>query len=717
MTPSASQSQPYPNNGSGPIVYPSLPPGNSLPPSGDEWDLQGILAMLRRRWWATAGVAIATFSFIAFSTLMERPVFEGRFRLLVEPMTADALSNLDEQRGGEQANLDYDTQIQVLQNPRLISEVVEQVQKTYPAMNYATLVGGLSISRLQETKLLEVRYRGTDPAQIQTILQELSEAYLNYSANERQTNLRQGIQFIERQLPRSQEQVNQLQQDLQNLRQRNEFIDPGNLAGQVSGQIGGLSQQQLELEQNLAKARSRFSQLQGGAGATAALNDASNYQKLVGQLREIEAQIAIELTRFDEGSLNIRVLRERRENLLPLLAQEAERAVGSTLATAAVEIQTLEVQQQAIARQRAALDQRFQQLPALSRQYADLQQRLQIATDSLSRFLAARENLQIEAAQKEIPWEIVEPPLRSDTPISPNITRNLVLGSIASLALGVIAAWLLEQLDNTYRSPRELRDKTNLPLLGTIPLQRQSLFILESPEPSLLGRVTKLNALPQSDRAELVVAEELPLGDELPINSQFLEPWRVLYIKLQRVGTRRGIRSVVVSSALPGDGKTTVALNLAQAAVAMGQRVLLVDANLRQPQIHLGLDLPKFQGLSNILAEAHAPRHLVQQPNPHRDLFVLPAGDVTADPTLLLSSPKMPHLMAALHKAFHLVIYDTPPLEGLADTNLIAPHTDGVLLVATVGKTSRPAVVQAIDGLKTSQVPILGIVANQVKTT
>jgi capsular exopolysaccharide synthesis family protein len=171
----------------------------------------------------------------------------------------------------------------------------------------------------------------------------------------------------------------------------------------------------------------------------------------------------------------------------------------------------------------------------------------------------------------------------------------------------------------------------------------------------------------------------------------------------------------VIGSAVPGDGKSTVAIHLAQTAASIGQRVLLIDADLRRPQLHLRLGLPNQQGLSDVITTDLSLNDAIVRSSVEENLFVLTAGQPTSDSIKLLSSAKMQYLMEQFQAFFDLVIYDTPPLLGLADGNILAANTDGIVLVVGLQKTDRSLLTKSLDGLKISGASVLGIVANGIK--
>ncbi|MGB5962207.1 MAG: polysaccharide biosynthesis tyrosine autokinase [Coleofasciculaceae cyanobacterium] len=703
----------------------------------DELNLRQLLVVFRRRAWVIGGVAIATTAAIAFWTFNQTPKFEGKFQLLVEPVTEEG--NLNKLTGtnpgavADASGLDYDTQIQVLRSANLMTPILAEINKKYQDVSYDSLLnsGQLVINRLDLTKILEVRYRDTDPDKIKFILHQVARGYLRYSLQARQTNLKQGIQFVDGQLPQLRSRVDKLQGQLQAFRQANSILDPESQGQQLSSRVGTIDQQQLDTEVKLREARSLYTALSTQLGsspteaiATTVLSEAPRYQQLLNQLQEIEAKIAKESARFTEDSPTIVALREQQRNIMPMLQQESQKVLGTSPEAAGVkkdspstvrlemtkqlveatnQIQVLQVRQNAIAQAERSLSQQVRQLPVIARQYTDFQRELNVATESLNRFLAVRENLEIDAAQKALPWQIILKPQKPEVPVGPNTDRNLLLGAIAGLLLGTATAFLIERLDNVFHSPDELKDESKLPLLGIIPYNKQlkqmtPVATLAERMPSQAGLESRNRHKPQWYKA-----------------SPFLESFRSLHTNIRFLGSDTPIHSIVVSSGTPGDGKSTIAVHLAQAAAAMGQRVLLVDADLRRPQVHHILGLNNQDGLSNVIATGLTAKRAIQRLPMWDHLYVLPAGQLPPDPTRLLSSKKMQYLMEQFHAVFDLVIYDTPPVLGLADGRLLAPQTDGVVMVVGLGRTDRSVLMQALDTLKLASTTVLGVVANGVK--
>ncbi len=194
--------------------------------------------------------------------------------------------------------------------------------------------------------------------------------------------------------------------------------------------------------------------------------------------------------------------------------------------------------------------------------------------------------------------------------------------------------------------------------------------------------------------------------------SVFQEAFRTLNANIRLLNMENPINSLVISSALPGDGKSTVASHLARAAAAMGQRVLLIDADLRCPEIHNMMGLLNDLGLSSVIIDGIPIETAIQRSPVDENLLVLTSGPIPPEPTKILSSRQMPLLIQESLSTFDLVICDTAPLLGRADANLLAACTNGLLLVVGLGKTEREALSLALDDLSMAGVPMLGIVGN-----
>ncbi|MFM7558508.1 GumC family protein [Cylindrospermopsis raciborskii] len=696
----------------------------SLQTTEDDIDIKEIMSILKRRSLGILAIASMIMAGGSYYLFTAERIYQGSFEILVEPVSGEKNNLLTATLGTQldQSGLDYDSQIKILKSPELLNQALPDIQSQYPELTYDLFIKNLAIQRSAETKVLEITYKSPDRAEIDLVLNTLSKFYLKYSLEKRKTKLNQGLRFIDEQLPGISATVDQLQRELQVFRQRYKFVNPEDQSGKLVEQIQSLETQRIAIEQKLAVARTSYATLLTAEGQQAALNQTqsqnqSPYNILIIQLRQIEAQLSGELARFQGDNPYITTLEEKRQNILPLIEKEKERYIGLKIAEVANTILLLESENREITRAQEQSKARFDLLPRLARQNTDLQRKLQLASESLNRFLEAREKLAIEVAQTEIPWELVQAPITPELPVFPKIYLSLLIGLIGSLSISVAIAFLLEKLDNSYHDAINMQERTKLPLLGTVPRMKN------------VGISYQYRH--DSDQSQNKPAKANPLEISLPLFSRkkkkkgygygygyygeghFWQSLQVLYANIQLLNSDEVVKSVAITSALKGEGKSTLALHLAQMAASVGRRVLLVDTDLRLPQVHKRLNLPNVVGLSNVITSNLTPDEVIQKLPDLDTLSVITSGTQPPDPMRLISSDKMKQMMAYLREKFDLVIYDTPPVMGIVDSRLVASQTDGLILVVKMHGTDRSIIKQAQDALTQSSINVFGIVANQ----
>lgn len=672
--------------------------------AGDEGGLElgRLFAVLRRKSLLILSITSAVALLAQLKTLTDEPIYTAGFEILTKSVTVEnqVVSSVPQtlssrEQGSEAATATLDaTKIRVLQSPAILNPLVEQLQPQYPQISYEMLAQNLKVTTSQPD-ILAVSFRDGNPALVKDVLSRLSNQYLEYSLEKRQGDVRQGLVFVEDQLPTLETLVARQQAKLQTFRQQYNLIDPQLQAQQLSAQIGELAQSRLDTQTKLSEARLLFSEMQNELqvrgieqASASALSDSPRYQKLLDQLLEVDSQFAKDSTLYLESSPDLQVLQEQRQNLLPLLQREGLRAQRE----AANRIQDLENRSRAVDQSGAVLNSQVKQLSFITREYSDIQRELQIATDNLNQFLTKREGLRIEAAQREVPWQLLTPP-NMPTPQTASAKRQLVLGAGLGFLLGIAAALLSERLSNRIHAAKEIKEITNLPLLGVIPVNR----LLQS-----------------GSSRQATLSDSLLMADhpfQTQISLPFQEAFRTLYANLRFISPDTPIRSLVVSSPTSDAGKTTVALYLAQAAAAAGRRVLLVDADLRRPRLHQYLQMSASPGLTDVVSSGFDLMNVVRPVAWESNLSLLSCGSIPPDATRILASQSMQQFMAKALATFDLVIYDMPPLLGLSDAYFLAPHTDGLLLIVRLHQLKRVLLEQAIDELQVPAVPILGTVA------
>ncbi|MEG4037535.1 polysaccharide biosynthesis tyrosine autokinase [Microcoleus sp. S36b_A4] len=714
----------------------------------EKLDLSWLLGVVRRRFLVMAAATIALSALAGTAIVLTSKQitieYEGSFSLLVEPATAEGLQSkqLNNTQSADLARiniegislLDYETQIRILRSPRMMQPVIEELRASYPKMNYSELISKMSIQRIsytkdgkqQGTKILQVRYKDSDQKKIYRVLEKISKAYLDYSLQQRLMGINQGIKFIDTEMPKLRERVEVLQLQVQRLRQQSNLFEPQMEGKSLSEQVQSIRGKQVEIRVQLKGMRNLYQSyeklLNENNPQGLLMTQGQAYAGLLGQIQRIDSELSLKLAQYREDSLPVLALRKSREELILTATQQARKVVMGNLET---QIKEVEARDREMTASQNALNQKIRNFSVTTRQYDNLQRELQVVTKSFSDFLAKREALRIDAAQQQIPWVLINPPEipldKYGNPITATIKqtkKQLALAVILSTLLGIAVGLLVEVLNTVFHTPESLRIATRLPILGVIPFTKK---VKRRPP----ARQRKLTSARSNSKVEVVEPGEprdtgsMSGGPSIlsDLDYQFLEAFRSLYTNIHLLSAGRAIRSLLVGSAVAGDGKSTVALNLAATAAAVGQRVLLVDADLRCPQLHTKLGLPNVRGLGDAISTDLSLNDAIQRAPNQENLFVLTAGQIPPDPIKLLSSKKMQYLMEQCQAFFDLVIYDTPPLAGLADTHLIAAHTDATIMVVQIGQTDRSQVRKVLEELKISGASVLGIVANGCKNT
>jgi polysaccharide biosynthesis transport protein len=721
----------------------------NLPTESDEGGLHvgQIVAALRRRVLLILGITSAITLAAGLKAFSDTPVYDAKFEILVQPDSAESqvISSLDEigsRPAARQAVTDEGVKadlLQILASPKILEPVVEKLQNESPEVCaqllnpeaeepivdpslseaeitsrcYDAMVSNLTIATVgEQSNIVEVSFRNNDQETVVKVLDLVSEAYLAYSLESRQADIQRGIKFVENKLPDLRDRVSVLQDQLQQLRQRYTLIDPESKGSELASQINAFTQEQLQAQVELEQSRTLSSDLQGQLSqlptelaASSALSENPRYQTLISQLLTLDGQIAQASTIYLETAPEMEVLLEQRRNILSLLTREsqvAQRQVGG-------QVRQLEVRDRALQQTLGTLKADVNELAVVSRIYTDIQRELQIATENLNQFLAKREVLEIDSAQREIPWELLTP-TTDPVPTSASLPQNLVLGAVLGLLVGIGAALVAERMTDVVYTPEELKRITGFPILASIP-NNESLMGASGINSFAISLQRLDSAIQQNQESQ-----DIDRARYKDIDG-FSEAFRLLYANIRLLNSDSPIRSLVISSTQPGEGKSTTAIHLAMAASAMTQRVLLVETDLRRPRLYQYLGLHHSGGLIDVISGDLSLKEAIQRSTFEPNMFVLTAGAIPPDPTRVLSSQKMHRLMEQFQNSFDLVIYDAPPLVSFADAYLIGAHTSGMILVSEVGKLRRSALEQGLERIRVAKTPVLGVVLQRVMSS
>jgi capsular exopolysaccharide synthesis family protein len=721
-----------------------LPPvsGDSTPSETEETlDLGRVFAALRRKALLIFAITAAVATLAGVRAKQSPPTYVSEFEILIQPPSGEAdvvssVGGITQQPGP--TSLSLEDQVKILTSPGILQPVVEQVleegwdickaaqlaaegaaQDSGVAVDpqekcYKSIVSRLEISltevdrNAQPSRIFQTRFLGDLPQDVQHIANLISNRFLEYGLESRQRDIQQGIDFLDEKLPDVRNQVNLLQQELQTLRQNNDLITPDSRGSQLTSQINTYESEYLntlvELEQTINLYDSLKQQLSSqpqDKAVSPVLSQNSRYQALIQELLQLDNEIAAASTLFLGASPDMQALQEQRQNLLQLLAREGANAQQELL----LELEGLAQRESALRNTLSSLNGEVDGLASVSRQYADIERELTIATESLNQLQARRELLQIEAAQTELPWELISPP--SISSFSASIPRNVAIGLALGLLLGIGVALALDAQRDVLYTPADLKRVTPVPLLGLVPYNEMVRRGYDEDHLRSLFNLTSNN----------LTEGEKPAGSNglVPLNDMhaFKEAFRTLAANLQRVDTAKPMRSLVVSSVDEELLDSTTATYLAWAAAEMGHRVLLIDADLRFPHLHEPLGLPNKEGFSDALVGTKNLKQLIRRSPAEPNLFVLPAGILSTDPVKLLSTAKIRQFVTRVEPHFDLVIYHAPPFSEYADASLLAAEASGLALVSPLGSVKSAQLEDTLERLWVSKIPLVGIIAKE----
>ena len=693
-------------------------------------DLFAVL--IRRRFWLL-GVLCGVLSIATVLTLIADPTYLSSMQLLIEPNyqgKRERGTDSQSEFADSKIEIDYATQINVMRSPLLLQRAVDLLRPEYPNINVLTIKKYLILTSVVEdkvnTKIVQAVYTDNDPIKTQKVLEAVQKVYQVYNREQQETRLKKGLRFINEQIPVVRKLVDQSEAELEKFRKRQNLIDPGQQAVGMAQSLDAVERERQATRVQSQDLQARYKVLQEqlarspqNALLSSRLSQSARYQTLLNELQRTDLVLAQRRVVFTDADPNVQRLVEQRKSQIALLQSEVKRVLGgqpvqlnnkgetllaegqfggidlnltSQLVELQINLRALSARDQGLAQTEQELRGEVNRFSGLLTEYNRLQPGVQINRDKLQQLLKAQQELSLEIARGGFDWQILEEP-QLGLQIGPNIKLNLLLGLVVGLMLGGVAAFLREMADDGVHTSDELEKQVALPLLGMTP------------------------ELPHTKASEPIV--NLPFG-----KPKVLSPWTIqvsnwppswesldlIYKNIQLLNSVSSFTSLMFTSALAGEGKTTLALGLALSAARLHQRVLLIDADLRRPNLHKLVNLPNDEGLSTLLTnDVSVPTESsIQSSGSYVD--ILTAGPTPQDPANLLSSQRMRELMARFEQTYDLVLVDAPPVLGMVDAILAASFCSGVVLVSRIGHVTKTELTQATAML--SKLNVIGVVAN-----
>jgi len=553
----------------------------------------------------------------------------------------------------------------------------------------------VKVEQLEYSNVVKVSFRHPSPEVAADVVNAVIEAYRDFFV-EAGVGARKGASdFLSRAIEEAQAEVLDLERKLAKVRKELRTVLPASGAEMGKSRLEKLDAMLTDAKAKLAKARARLRAYESAAPLSIPevrdnpqiLKYREDLAEMHRELAELEGRVGPGWPRLRELQAAIRETEDNMDREIRSLYREALETARADLRLAEENVghlQTLldeEVQRTADMQQRAGT-------------FEKLRQEYQQKKAVLDRLLARREEVALSADLQDVlqrQVKIVDTARPPEQPAVPRVKLNLALGLAFGLFLGVAAAFLAEALDNKIRNPNQLSEISGLPLLGSIPR-------VEVSRPRLVFSAKK-----KSTTTPVMAAR----------NHDAEEAFRAIRSALLLSQPGDPPRTLLVTSALPGEGKSTISSNLARTLAAFGQKVVLVDCDLRHPRLHRVFKAPKDRGITNVIAGTLPLDQVIfQTPYPH--LSLVPGGPCPPDPATLLHPDRMREIFGVLREehGFDFVVIDTPPVLVFADAFNLVPAVDGAILVARALQTPKDAVRQARELLGKVQARMLGCVLN-----
>jgi len=579
-------------------------------------------------------------------------------------------------------------------------------EKAQIAAQAQVSLGGLKVTRPPNTYLLLIGYRSPDPRLAADVANAVANSYLAHSYNIRIQSSASLSSFMEKQLDELKAKMERSSLALVQFEKDLEVVNPEEKTNILSARLLQLNTDYTTAQAERVGKEAAWNAMKSGSlEAAEASSQGEALTKLTDDLNQARQRLAE--VKSTHG-INHPEYRKAASELAEV-EKEFESARNNVSDRIAVEyhqsIDREQMLQKAVAETKAEWD----RLNERSFEYQQLKQGADADRALYDELIKKIREADINAGFKDNNIRIADVARPSLGPVFPNTKQNILLAFILSSLLAFGAGVLLDSLDTTLRDPEDARRYLGTDIIGTLPLDRG---VSQLPE----------TADAESARSALTAAtsSDSENGDRRKgyyrTASGFEESVRTLRNTILLSDFEQRLRSIVLTSAEPGEGKSTLAVHLAIANAARGKNTLLLDADLRRPSIHAKFGLNPREGLSNVLTGALAWQDVVIQLEGRPNLSILPSGPGSHRAADLVG-PRLAELLDEFAKEYDLVILDSPPLLGFAESLQMASAADGVLIVSRAGETKRRAVAAVVSALQRVRANVIGVVLNQMSRT
>jgi succinoglycan biosynthesis transport protein ExoP len=685
--------------------------------------------ILRKRKWVVLATFTVVFSLSVISVLKETRLYQAASKVAIFPENPNVLGFKDVENNSPDYEYEatLETEAAILRSDALALKVSEamrldrdprftggrpaspgsslqdssmQPDPAQAASLLDVIHGGLNVQLLPNSRLIQISYTSPDPRFATEVVNTLVKTYIEENFRTKYDSASQTSDWLSRELADLQLKVQTSEEKLVRYQKDHGILGVDEKQNIVTEKLGELNKELTEAQTDRIQKEASYKLAMNGDSDSfmKVTPDGKNGGGLLDRLREkeadLETQYAMATTQFGSGYPKVAELSNQLKQVRAAIEAEKAKLLGSMRDEYLAALQRENLLESAFNRQKQEANQLNESAIEYTVLKRDAEANRQLYQDLLQKLKEAGVNAGLRSSNVRV-VDIARIPTQ---PISPNVRRSLVLGFLLALGLGIGLAVVLETFDTTVRSMEELSTICELPALGTIPLQATS-------EVPLRKRLTTISAGMGETSSLALVTYERP-------KSEAAEAYRALRTSILLSSFGAPPKVILITSALPKEGKTTVSANSALVLAQRGSRVLLIDADLRRPTIEKLFGLTPHGGLSTLISGSSKVEDVIRPSPEVPNLWILPAGPIPPQPAELLGSTVMKDHIAHWRTDFDHIVIDTPPCLSVTDAVLLSPEADRVILVARSGQTTRPALRRACDLLLQVNARVMGIVLN-----
>ncbi len=693
---------------------------------GEQHPLLSYWRILKKRKWTIVATFFIILVLAIIATLRMPRLYEAASRIAIYPENSNVLGLKDMENGVMSEDWDYnvslETQLSILRSDALALKVIEALHLDSnpsfmgftPVADASRGIGsadlgldsrqiasmlsifhsGLTVQVMPRTRVIELTYIHPDPQLAAEITNALVKTFVEENFRTKYESTSQTADWLSRELSDLQLKVQASEEKLVRYEKQKGIVGIDEKQNIVTAKLDELNKELTDAQTDRMQKEANYSLAQSGDPSGFAKLTADNLlEKLRAQQAELETQYAQTTTQFGPSYPEVIQLRSQLNQIRNSIANEQKNLLSKVRDEYMAAIQRENLLTSAFDHQKQEANQLNESGIEYTALRRDADSNRQLYQSLLQRLKEASVTAGLRSSNIRV-IDVARIPLAPD---KPNVPRNIALGFLLGLVGGVALAFLQESMDTTVGSLEELSAITALPVLGMIPLQ-----LADSGRRQLHSGGGSLIA------GSMVVG---PVAHVRP-KSEAAESYRALRTSILLSSFGAPPKVVLVTSALPQEGKTTVSANSAVVLAQKGGRVLLVDADMRRPGIAKALGLKASGGLSTLLSGMDTMENVVVPFPGLPFLQVLPAGPIPPNPVELLGSSVMKDCIARWRNEFDHIIFDTPPCLSVTDSVVLSVEADRVILVARSGQTPKGAVQRASELLLQVNARVMGVVLN-----